>query len=528
MKIRCITLPATDLLIVGGGAASLWAVLTAQEYAPKRKVRILTKGRVGHSGSSLVSVSVHRFAPDDAQLYTQYCEALRVSAAGVGDASLMELLFRQGRREVAALMEYGLPLEYRYKQGGTGASVPYLACCDPKLGRIYTSPLAQLLRDRPNVEILERCTAAALVVVEGRVLGVLAVTGEDFLFCPARSTILATGGAGRIFSDTSNTSDLTADGHGLALRAGLALRDMEFFQFYPYRIHSPRRANIFPEIFEHGAVLLNGKGERFMASYPRREQENRDVLCREMFRQELVRLSLKDCPPDYLRRECPDIWEMHPAFPHCPLLLKPVAHFSIGGVPLREDCSTELEGLFVCGELAGGLHGANRLSGSALTEALVFGRIAGQSALRHCEQTDGRQAPDSLLDAQIAGLIPTNASRPDVPSIFAVDEIKSLRDRMGTSVSIIREETALNGVLKDLNRLEASFDARPPGRLRHWIEGKNLFAAARAVTQSAQFRRESRGAHFRSDCPATLSGWRGNIYYSLTETRFGPTFDKRP
>lgn len=177
--------------------------------------------------------------------------------------------------------------------------------------------------------------------------------------------ILCCGGAGNVYAATSNTRDVTGDGYAMAARCGLPLRGMEFVQFYPYRIYSPKRADIFPDLFDHGAVLRNEKGERFMdcAKYPMKELENRDVVARAEFAEKEVRLDLSGCDKAYLERECPNIARMARDNPDKPLLIRPVAHFFMGGVPLRTDCSTDVAGLYACGEVTGGLHGANRLAG---------------------------------------------------------------------------------------------------------------------------------------------------------------------
>ena len=131
---------------------------------------------------------------------------------------------------------------------------------------------------------------------------------------------------------------------------------MEFVQFYTYRIYAPRRADIFPDLFEHGAVFRNERGQRFMdcPQYPKKELENRDVVARAIYGQEGVYLDLSGCDKAYLERECPNIARIQREHPQERLRVRPVAHFFMGGIPLHRDCTTEIAGLYVCGEVTGG------------------------------------------------------------------------------------------------------------------------------------------------------------------------------
>ena len=278
----------------------------------------------------------------------------------------------------------------------------------------------------------------------------------------------------------------------MALRLGLPLTGMEFVQFYPYRIYSPRRADIFPDVFEHGAVFRNERGERFMDApeYPAKELENRDVVARAMFGQKEVRLDLSGCDLAYLEQECPNIYAMYAEDPARPLLLRPVAHFFMGGVPLRPDSSTAVGGLFVCGETAGGLHGANRLAGSALTETVVFGHAAGRSAA--ADSRPGASVPEPVLERAAATL-------PE-PGEDELDDLRArLREMMWKNVSLLREESGMEEALAGIREIGGELAHRRPRSLREWSELRNMLAVAEAVTRAALERRGSLGAHYRSD-----------------------------
>ncbi len=476
----------SEVLVIGGGLAGMYAAIEAHRAG--RKVRILSKGKVGGSGSSLVSMSVHRFAPKEPGLQEDYRRRFLASGEGEQDLRVAEMLIQQGADTVEALREFGLPLEYRGIETPSG-TYHYLACCKPKRGRLLTRELRDYLLANTDAVLDEDVMAFDLVKASGSILGVLAERDGRVVYYPADAVVLAAGGAGNIYRYTSNTTDLTGDGYAMALRAGLRLVGMEFVQFYPYRICTPRRADIFPDVFSHGAVFRNEKGERFMESYPMKELENRDVLARALYRQKRVYLDLTACDWAYLERECPNIADMARKFLDQPLEVRPMAHFFMGGIPLEPDCSTAIKGLFACGEVTGGLHGANRLSGSALTEAALFGRIAGREAAAGgpCLRDAGAERAElEKLLALVGGVDRTG----ELP------ERQTLRENMWAAASVERNMEDLRRLHAFLEEMEAQLDRAAPQPLRQWLELRNMTAVSKAVTEAALQRPESLGAHY--------------------------------
>ncbi len=482
------TLPAVPVLVIGGGLAGMYAALAVRRAG--QPVTVVSKGKVGNSGNSAVAMSVHRFAPEAPGLREDYRRRFTASAAGVADPEIGAFYVQNGARAVRAVKEeLHAPLELRCLPEG-GKDWPYLACCQPKLGIHLTRYLGALLRRDPGVELQEGETAFDLVKApDGAVAGVLTEKGGAIFYRPAAAVVLAAGGAGRVYARTSNTLDITGDGYAMARRAGLPLRDMEFFQFYPYRIFRPQVADIFPDLFEHGAVFRNEKGERFMERYPMKELENRNVLARAMYGQGRVFLDLTDCDMAYLERECPRIFAMYRNFPGEPMELTPVAHFSMGGVPLRTDCATEMPGLFACGEVTGGLHGANRLAGSALTECALFGPIAGKSAAAFAAGASAPAADAAALSA-LLGELPEQGTEDLLPLR------ERLRRRMWEDASVVRSAAALPGLLAELGEMEEALRRARPEKLRSWLELRSLLCTSQAIVQSAMSRKESIGAHY--------------------------------
>jgi succinate dehydrogenase/fumarate reductase flavoprotein subunit len=504
-------LPETDVAILGGGLAAMESALAVVRNNSSLRVTILSKKAVGLSGASLVSMSVHRFAPPEESLRESYRQNFAASSQKIGDPVLREILISEGISAVERLETLGMPLEFKDIPGAGGKRYRHLGCCNPKMGQYLTKPLSRYVHEQKQINSFQGYAAFDIMTDRGAARCVLAEKDGSFFALPARAVILATGGSGFVFGNTSATNDLTGDGYGLALRAGLPLRDMEFVQFYPYQIYSPGRCNIFPDVFEHGAVFLNESGERFMAEFPKKEQENRDILARKMYTQKEVFFDIASCDSEYLERECTGIENLRKKYKVTRFRVKPVAHFMMGGIPLRPDCGTDIAGLFCCGEVTGGLHGANRVAGSALTEAAVFGSRAGQAAALFAAGAEGQGREKQTIKAWAEDRVNTFFPAPgeDDPSRL----IAELRRLMWDKASIVRSKSSLTEAREDAADLKERLKHQRPAFLRSWLEGINLLSTAEAVAASALLRRESRGAHFREDYPAPNEDFDGSMVY---------------
>lgn len=497
--MKVIKTLAADVLVIGGGLGAMYAAVEAAKTG--ERVSLISKAPAGGSGSSLVSMSVHRFAPSEASEKSKYLKRFLDSCKGIGDPTVIDLLVQQGAQAVERLCDLGLKLEFK-DTSVDGRDYHYFACGIPKQGSSLTKPVLNHLKSLPNVRLEEGYMAVRLVLENRRINGVIAERDNQLFFFPAKAVVLATGGAGPVYANTSNTSDLTGDGYAMALEAGLSLQDMEFVQFYPYRVYSPARCDIFPDLFERGARFFNERGERFMEAYPRKELENRDVLARAMFGQKEIIFDLDECDQEFLSRECPNIHEIYHRHRDRKLLVKPVSHFMMGGVPLRADCSTEIEGLYCCGEITGGLHGANRISGSALTELAVFGPIAGREAAFFAK---------SRLYTDQNG--PDEAKMPTLGEDAQKTIVSTLRQTMWENASLIRTAESLGRADKILTGLQRELLNQRPRSLRRFLECRNLLNVARVIVTAAALRQESRGSHYRADCPELKPEWTGNILF---------------
>ena len=330
----------------------------------------------------------------------------------------------------------------------------------------------------------------------------------------ARTTILATGGAGRVYRETTNPGVATGDGIAMAMRAGAELRDMEMVQFHPTTLYiaGAARALISEAVRGEGALLVTRDGRRFMPGYdPRGELAPRDIVSRaitaEMIRDNAacMYLDARHFAPGRFAERFPSIdrllhdFELDPQRDLIPV--RPAAHYMVGGVTADAETRTNLPGLLACGEAASsGLHGANRLASNSLLEGLVFGRAAGQLALQRAAA--GRLDRPLPLRHELPASQRTQLDLPDV--------LHSLRSLMGRNVAIDRCRDRLRETLEIIEFwsgyvLDKVFDDPPA-----W-ETQNLLSCAWCIARGALTREESRGVHFRSDFPTSLPEWRKHV-----------------
>jgi fumarate reductase (CoM/CoB) subunit A len=468
--------------------------------AAKNDVNVIMvcKSQVGKSGSSVVSKSVHRYCPNTDKKRAIYKEKLLEAGRYINDENLVDILIEKGSLSVESLAKLHSQLYFK-EVTIDGKNYKYLAACKPKKGKYLTVPIMEFVRRQPNIKFLERYMAIQLVTNKDGVCGLLLEKQNKLYFISSKAIVMATGGGGYIYSHTSCTNDLTADGYAMALRTNITLRDMEFVQFYPYRIYHPFRHDIFPDIFKYGAKFVNNDGHRFMNKYKNAELENRDILAREMFYQEEVSLDLNDCDREFLKEECDELYDKYIKHKNERLKVRPVAHFMMGGISIKDDCSTDLKGLFCCGEVTSGVHGANRLAGHALTEIAVFAPIAGESA---ADFVKGKAL--KVVRPQIDWL-------PKIGDEKVFHITQNLREAMWNYVGIVKSEESLDKAKNILDELLYQLKIIQPRSIRKWIECLNMIEVSKIIVDVCDMRRESRGSHYRTDFTEERDCWLGNI-----------------
>jgi succinate dehydrogenase/fumarate reductase flavoprotein subunit len=360
----------------------------------------------------------------------------------------------------------------------------------------------------------------------------------------AKATILATGGLTRLYRRNSASANMGGDGYALALRAGASLVDMEFVQFFPIGHLAPRLVGMDPIMWDPfryklGGRLLNNRMEEFTQHYGVAE-DGKYVITRDIGSYAILKeveagrgsphggvyLSFQHCSEATLRESFGPVIDRLAAnnidLTKTPVEVAPIAHYHMGGIVADAHMQTDLPGLFAAGEAVGGANGANRLSGNAITEALVFGRRAGRSAAAHAKRT--RTLPDRAENAgAILDLITANA--PD-HCLNTAEMVQTLQATMQDDVGALRTEANLKRALDQIGQIASELGDLPPGdgnrfdmRRIDWLDLRNMLLVGRVVAETALARTETRGAQQREDYPSMSPEWAFNQFVELRDGR---------
>ncbi len=509
----------TDVLIIGGGGAGLSAALAAARTGSR--VAIISDTRVGRgsltamSGGACACTSLPDYG-DNVCGWQCHFEDTVTAGRYLCDQNLALEFTREIPHELPRLRENGVDcvedaaswLAYCIDPGHYAARMYYGSNA---IGTDLTFPMALDASGR-NVAFHEGMVATRLLVDGERVVGALALTRDGYIQpFTAGATVLATGGAGHMYERTDNSPGATGDGYVLALDAGLPLRDMEFMQFYPTALHSGT-TGVYYEVIVAGvnAPLLNCNGDDIRRLHGLEDPHSltRDNLSIAIMREVVegrgveggVRLDLSGIPTETLSA-------INPVLPRPAhrgqrsFVVAPTAHTHLGGVWINSRTETELRGLYAAGEVAGGVHGSNRLGGNALSEVLVFGRIAGSQAARFAASHEPPRAYGNASADECARLSALLG-----PQKEGAKRLRNeLKKTMWQKAGVVRDGTSIEDALMQIAELRHALNQeRAPGgrELQNLIKTHNLFTTAELVCLSARVRTESRGAHFRTDFPA--------------------------
>ncbi|MGH9343651.1 MAG: L-aspartate oxidase [Terriglobia bacterium] len=507
-----------DFLVAGAGIAGLRGAI---ELASQGTVLVLTKGDgaapVGSTARHAAgdAWSIISESPDGADgaegegLAVHMQDAVR-GGDGLCREDALRVLVEEAPRELRQLAGWGVPIQ----------AVPHAHAGSPRRPRGSHSSCGSLSLDilralvekaktLPTLRIRTHAMMVELLLEEGAVTGATYLDGESrsLRIVRAKATLLATGGLGQVYSETTNPPGVCGDGVALAFRAGALLSDLEFIQFHPTVLCSKKepRLMLSQALREKGAVLRNLELDRFMSRYHEAgELAPADVLSRAILsemhkgRSEFVYLDLTALDPDHVKREFPNLFaaclESNIDITSDLVPTRPAAHFSVGGVATGLEGATSVRGLFAAGEAAAtGVHGAKRTANHSLLEGLVFGTRASQSMVRGAPPA--KFTPPPAASPAMVGSERLPLERAESGAPVAEGEIRRL---MWERVGIVRHGSKLREALGCLNAFNVP-RSHPP--TRQSLELENLLQTARLITRCAEARRESRGAHYRADYP---------------------------
>jgi L-aspartate oxidase len=511
----------TDVLVLGSGVAGLTSVLGLSPGIP---VLVVTKGRLQEGSTSEAQGGVAAaIGPDDCPL--EHYEDTVEAGCGLCDAEAVRVVTEEAWQRIAEMVELGVAFDrdgesFALAREGGHRRARILHANGDATGRAMEDALARRVLERGSLQVLEQTFTLDLLTLDGACHGALVWSeAHGLMMVRAKQTVLATGGCGRIYRETTNPRTGTGDGVAMSFRAGASLQDMEFVQFHPTTLYvaGASRALISEAVRGEGGVLKNRDGERFMPHYhPDAELAPRDVVSRSII-EEMRRTQHTNVYLDMrgmgqsLESRFPTITELCRRFGLEPaedlIPVRPAAHYMIGGVRADLFGQTDIANLLACGEVAcTGLHGANRLGSNSLIEGMVFGRRCAQKAMENLE----RMAEPLSLHA-LQGL----PQEPSYGSLNLTDVEDSLRSLMWRSAGVVRNGHDLDEALEMITFwcryvMDKEFDG-PQG----W-QLQNMLTVARLIGMSARQREESRGVHFRSDFPETSADWRRHIVISNT------------
>ena len=544
-----------DVLVIGSGAAGMYAAIEAARSGCQ--VMLVDRSLIGRGGATVmaqmtVAVALGSQAPDHWSHH--YHDTLK-AGRGLCNESLARLLCEEGPACIEEMDAWGVGwarkdgrITAAFAPGHDRARCVYVDFLNT--GPAVSKTLRSVLNKTTGISRAGDLCVVDLAKSDGAVTGAVAwhVGSCAPVVISAKTTIVATGGLTRLYRRNSGSANMGGDGYAICLRAGARLIDMEFVQFFPIGHLAPRLIGMDPIMWDPfryklGGRLLNRDGEEFTARYGVSE-DGRYVVTRDVATYAIVKeveagrgsphggayLSFQHCSEaelraafgpviDRLAKNSIDLTRM-------PIEVAPIAHYHMGGVVADERMATGLRGLLVAGEAVGGANGANRLSGNAITEALVFGRRAGRSAAERVQRTAAQPfRPDAARAA--LDLIASAEDRNDVNTAAMIQQLQAT---MADDVGPFRTEGKLRRALATIDEMTRALGERPIGdggafdlRRLEWLDLRNMLLVARTVALAALARSESRGAHQREDFPGMLPEWRVNQQVRLTDREIALT-----
>lgn len=496
----------TDCLVIGAGIAGLRAAI---EAAANCNVTIVCKAALADSNTWNAQGGIASVLSDDDSLESHIEDTIK-AGCGICDEDIVRLVVGNGPELVHQLVDWGAEFDMvdgkidTSLEGGHSKHRVAHAHGD-STGRGIAEALIKKVRQMPNINIIENFFVIDIITNDDdRCIGAIGCNDRMGLgMIRAANTILAAGGAGRLYRETTNPEIATADGLAMAWRAGAVLSDMEFMQFHPTTLYiaGASRALITETLRGEGAILLDSNHKPFMKDYHESaELAPRDIVSRAILDRMLktntthVHLDIRHFDKKYFSKRFPLISELCESFDidvsKDLIPVRPSAHYMLGGVKTDPLARTSVSNLYACGEAAAtGLHGANRLGSNSLLEGLVFGKIAGAQASQ----------PASEKNLQYRRIV-YNVPQSDRSRLDAEDVRNSLRAIMWRNVGITRRKKPLEEAQEIISFWQRYVMDKIFDSAFGW-ECQNMLTVALLMANAANQRKESRGVHYRSDWP---------------------------
>ncbi len=497
------TIVETDFLIIGAGVAGLRAAIEAAEAG---RVLVLTKDRLTESASEYAQGGIAVALSDDDRVSLHEQDTI-AAGDGLCDTRAVRILVEQGPNDIQQLIEWGVEFDREgtllaFTREGAHSRRRVLHAHGDSTGREIARTLAQKARSIPNITFQSFSAVVDLLTAGGEVCGATAWNHQErrIVEVQARAVLLATGGLGCVYWETTNPDVATGDGVAMAYRAGAEIADIEMVQFHPTALflEGAPRFLLSEALRGEGAYLRNAAGERFMERYSEQgELAPRDVVSRaiiaELHRTQAgpVYLDLTHLDAEFVSTRFPRIYQtcLHYGvdITRQPVPVHPAAHYAMGGVETDYEGRTNLPGLFAAGEVAAsGVHGANRLASNSLLEGIVYGARAGRE-MRARAGSPWRKSDDPSSAGPLQPL-PANA-------------VFDLRRLSWRRAGIERSGEGLQSGLDELARLAPAFETSHSRNSREGFEADNMYGVISLIVRCALARHESRGCHYRSDYP---------------------------
>ncbi len=532
----------TDVLIIGAGGAGMRAAISASEG--NASVTVVSKSLLGKAHTVMaeggIAASVGNVDSKDNWM-VHFSDTI-VEGVYLANWRMAEILATEAPDRVYELEKFGAlfdrtPEGMIMQRAFGGHTYRRLCHVGDKTGLELIRTLEDQTLHR-NIAVFDEVYITKIFSNDKGVYGAIGIrfrTGRFVVF-DAKSILIATGGGGRVYKTTSNSWESTGDGLGLAYDAGAVLMDMEMIQFHPTGMVYPPGVKgllVTEGVRGEGGILLNSKGERFMKSYSPKKMEldARDVVARSIYYEIQkgngtehggVYLDISHKGADFIKRKLPGMYSQFMDFAGVDITkqkmeVAPTVHYQMGGIKVDpETCKTNVNGLFAAGEVASGLHGANRLGGNSLADILVFGKRAGEAISKYIKNAAESSVSETDISKEMTRVARyvNDANGGTNPYLL----VEKLRDTMQNNVGIVRNGNDLSKALKDIESLKHEYNkVAVRGGMRYnqglltCLELGNMLIAGETIVRSALLRKESRGAHTRSDFPKKSREWLKNI-----------------